>query len=132
VIVLDEQLLGRDLERQIARWYRGAVCSLIDLRPNTIVKDDAVPDLLRRQDRPTFVTINERDFWRIIPADDRYGVVCCTLSDARVPELPELLRSLLRRREFRTRAGRMGKVIRVTDREISYYSVNDRRAQVLR
>lgn len=26
MIVLDEQLLGRDIEKQIARWYQGAVC----------------------------------------------------------------------------------------------------------
>ena len=44
--MLDEQRLGRNLEREIAHWYRGTVRSLIDLRPNTIIKDDAVPDLL--------------------------------------------------------------------------------------
>jgi hypothetical protein len=38
MIVLDEQLLGRNLEREIARWYHGTVRSLIDLRPNTIIE----------------------------------------------------------------------------------------------
>jgi hypothetical protein len=124
VIVLDEQLLGRNLELEISRWYRGAVRFVIDLRPDTIVKDDAVPMLLRAQLQPTFVTINERDFWRKVPADERYCVVCFPVADSRASEIPERLRALLRRREFSTRARRMGKVIRVTDREISYYTVD--------
>jgi hypothetical protein len=36
MIVLDEQLLGRDLEHLIARWYRGAVRFITDLRPHTV------------------------------------------------------------------------------------------------
>jgi hypothetical protein len=130
MIVLDEQLLGRNLESEVSHWYRGVVRSVIDLRPHTIIKDDAVPRLLHEQLRPTFVTINERDFWRRIPADDRYCVVCFALSDSRVREIPQLLRALLRRREFSSKAGRMGKVIRVTDREISYYTVDGRMERI--
>ena len=76
MIVLDEQLLGRDLERDIARWYRGAVQFIVDLRPHSIIKDDAIADLLRRQAELTFVTINERDFWHKIRPDPRYCVMC--------------------------------------------------------
>jgi hypothetical protein len=47
MIVLDEQLLGRHIEQDIAKWYRGAVQSIIDLRPNSIIKDEAIPELLR-------------------------------------------------------------------------------------
>src|SRR5262249_52352740 len=60
MIVLDEQLLGRGIERNIARWYRGSVQFIIDLRPDTVIKDDAIPTLLRQQPQPIFVTINER------------------------------------------------------------------------
>ena len=121
MIVLDEQLLGRHLEAEIARWYRGAVLFIIDLRPNTIIKDEAIPELLRQQSRPTFVTINERDFWRTAAGDHRYCVICFALPDSRANAISASLRALLRRPEFRTKARRMGKVIRVTDREISYY-----------
>jgi hypothetical protein len=76
MIVLDEQLLGRNLELDIVRWYRGTVSFIVDLRPHTVIKDDAIPELLRRQSQPTFVTINEQDFWRKIAADTRYCVVC--------------------------------------------------------
>jgi hypothetical protein len=62
MIVLDEQLLGRHLEREIAQWYRGKIVYISDLRPHTVIKDDAIPRLLRQQSQPTFVTINEKDF----------------------------------------------------------------------
>ena len=47
MIVLDEQLLGRGLESEIAAWYRGSVCFIHELRPQTVVKDDVIPTLLR-------------------------------------------------------------------------------------
>jgi len=127
MIVLDEQLLGRGIERDIARWYRGSVQFIIDLRPDSVIKDDAIPTLLRQQPQPTFVTINERDFWQFVLGDMRYCVVCFALPDARAREIPQALRALLRRPEFRTKAQRMGKVIRVTQREIRYYTAHERR-----
>lgn len=127
MIVLDEQLLGRGIEHDIARWYRGSVQFITDLRPHSVIKDDAIPTLLRQQSQPTFVTINERDFWQRLPADARYCVVCFVLSDAQTREIPFSLRALLRRPEFRTKAQRMGKVIRVTRGEISYYTAHERR-----
>ncbi len=131
MIVLDEQLLGRNLEVEIAQWYRGTVSFITDLRPNTVIKDDAIPKLLRQQNQPTFVTINESDFWQKIAIDHRYCVVCFTLPDSRAHEIPQSLRSLLRRPEFRTKAKRMGKVIRVTGTEISWYSYDDREVRVI-
>ncbi len=131
MIVLDEQLLGRDLEHAITRWYRGPVHFIVDLRPHTIIKDEAIPDLLRQQPQPTFVTINERDFWRKIVADTRYCVVCFPLPDSRVREIPHTLRLLLRHPSFRTKAHRMGKIVRMTTEDIRYYSVNERYVRTL-
>ena len=111
MIVLDEQLLGRGLERDIAQWYRGTVQFITDLRPHTIIKDEAIPALLRQRSQPTFVTINERDFWRRVATDQRYCIVCFVLSDARAREIPPALRALFHRPEFRTKAQRMGKVV---------------------
>ena len=129
MIVLDEQLPGRNLETEIARWYQGAVQFIIDLRPNTIITDDAIPELLRQQNQSAFVNINERDFWRKVAIDHRFCVVCFTLSDARVREIPQALRDLLQRTEFKTKASRMGKVIRVTKEETSYYTFGDRQVK---
>ncbi len=131
MIVLDEQLLGRGLERDIAQWYRGTVQFVTDLRPHTIIKDEAIPVLLRRQAQPTFVTINERDFWRKVATDQRYCIVCFVLSDARVREIPLALRALLRRPELRTKAQRMGKIIRVTNNDLSYYTFSDRQVRTI-
>lgn len=76
MIVLDEQLLGRNLETAIAQWYQGAVCFITDLRPHTIIKDDAIPRLLQQENQPTFVTINESDFWRKVVINNRFCVFC--------------------------------------------------------
>ena len=131
MIVLDEQLLGRGLERDIAQWYRGTVQFITDLRPHTIVKDEAIPTLLRQRSQPTFVTINDRDFWRQVAIDQRYCIVCFVLSDARVRDIPPTLRTLFRRAQFRTKAQRMGKVIRVTNDAIHYYTFNARQVRTL-
>lgn len=57
MIVLDEELQGLGLEQAIAHWYRGAVLVVKQLRPGTVIKDEAIPTLLRRANQPTFVTI---------------------------------------------------------------------------
>jgi hypothetical protein len=131
MIVLDEQLLGRAIDRDIARWYRGPVRFILDLRPHTVIKDDGIPELLRQQSQPTFVTINERDFWQKIEADARYCIVCFPLPDPRAHEIPGMLRSLFRHPEFRTKAQRTGKVIRVTSEDICYYTTSDKRIEII-
>ncbi len=129
MIVLDEQLLGRNIETEIEKWYKGVVRFVIELRPGTVIKDDAIPKLLHKQNQPTFVTINEKDFWRKVPIDDKYCLVCFTFPDSRADEISEALRELFRHPEFSTKAKRMGKVIRVTDREISYYTSRERQVR---
>jgi hypothetical protein len=54
MIVLDEELQGLGLEEAIAHWYRGAVLIVKQLRPGTVIKDEAIPMLLRRAEQPTF------------------------------------------------------------------------------
>lgn len=125
MIVLDEQLLGRDLEEQIARWYQGAVCFVVDLRPNTVIKDEAIPKLLQQESQPTFVTINESDFWRKTAINNQFCMVCLALPDSRAREISQRLRTLLDHPLFDTKKKRMGKMIRVAEKEVSYYSVDD-------
>jgi hypothetical protein len=76
MIVLDENLLGRNLEESISAWYRGSVCF-------------AFPD---------------RRAW----------------------EIASSLRTILQHPEFNTKAKRMGRVLRVTDSSVAYYSVERR------
>ncbi|BDA68357.1 hypothetical protein RIVM261_021780 [Rivularia sp. IAM M-261] len=126
MIVLDEQLLGRNLEESISAWYPGSVCFITDLRPDTIIKDDAIPMLLRQQSQPTFVTINERDFWRKVEIDNNFCIVCFAFPDHRAWEIASSLRTILQHPEFNTKAKRMGRVLRVTDSSVAYYSVERR------
>jgi predicted GTPase len=51
------------LEAVISRWYRGSVIIIKQLRPGTVIKDEAIPALLRRAKQPTFVTINHTDLY---------------------------------------------------------------------
>jgi hypothetical protein len=88
MLVLDEQLLGRHLEAALGRWYRGPVRFITDLRPGTVIKDDAMPVLLRQQQYATFLTINEADFWRKVGIDAYCCVICFALPDARAREIP--------------------------------------------
>lgn len=125
MIVLDEQLLGRGLQPAISSWYRGNVAFIVDLRPGSVIKDDAVPALLCRLNRPTFVTINALDFWRRVGAARRFCLVCFALPDSRVGLIPDGLRTLFRLSGFRTKEERMGKVIRVSERDIQYYVFHD-------
>lgn len=125
MIVLDEQLLGRGIELEISRWYRGKVLFITDLRPGTVIKDDAIPKILRQSNQPTFITINVADFWRAIPIDNKFGVICFPLPDSRTVELALKLRVLLRLPEFSSKGRRMGKVVRVGVNQVSYYTYND-------
>jgi hypothetical protein len=91
MIVLDEQLADPRIIHSIQSWYKGKVISIVDVRPRTLVTDDAIPILLRRLSAPTFVTINHRDFWRKIPARSTYCVICLKLPTEHVLKVPETL-----------------------------------------
>jgi hypothetical protein len=88
MIVLDEQLQGLGLEDAIAHWYRGAVFVVKKLRPGMVIKDDAIPTLLRQLNQPTFVTIDYLDFWRRVPADKAYCIVCLEFPTEQVEKIP--------------------------------------------
>lgn len=124
MIVVDEQIHGRRIRDAIAAWYPGQVVSIKHLRPNTLVKDDAIPSLLRQVRQPTFITINADDFWRRMPAHRLYCIIAFPFPKERRHEVPELLRRLLRHPELRTKAQRMGKIMQVTPTSIAYYEAD--------
>ena len=122
MIVLDEQLLGRNLQEEIAHWYRNSVRFVTDLRPGTVIKDDAIPVLLRKESQPTFVTINAKDFWMKVEIDERFCLICFDWPDSKAALISESLRDLFQRAEFSTKHARMGKVIRVSETNVCYYT----------
>lgn len=121
MIVLDENLDQQRVRLPLQSRYRGNVLTIRDLRRGTVIKDDAVPEILRLQNKPTFVTTNAVDFWRKVPAHARYCIICVPLPTERQDEIPELLCRFLRHKDFRTIRLRMGKVIRVSWSGIRYY-----------
>ena len=125
MILLDERLLGRGIETAIARWYRGSVCIIRDLRPGTIIKDGAIPMLLQREAQPTFVTIHESDFWQKVAIREHFRVVCLALPDSRAGEVSNLIQRLLRHPDLKTTANRMGRVIRIASAHAFYYQAGD-------
>ena len=104
---------------------------IVDLDPEAVIKDEAIPTYLRQLRGATFVTTNVTDFWRRVRADARYRIVCLSLPNERLREVPNLLRRLFRLTELKTKAARMGKVVRVSRRRIQYYTVSDNRLRSL-
>jgi hypothetical protein len=132
MVVLDEQLLGRGIEGTIAKWYGGSVVFITDLRPGTVIKDDAIPQILGDLRKPAFITINAGDFWRKTPADKRYCIICFPIRDVEVPNIPPLLKSLFRHEDFKTKEKRSGHVFRITlSGRIRFYSINHQQEREL-
>lgn len=127
MIVLDEHLAG--VGEGIAHWYRGSVVAVTQLRPGSLIKDDAIPSLLHGVRHPTFVTINVTDFWGRVRPDERYCIVCVEVPHHRIPEVPGLVRRLFRLPEFGIRAQRLGKVIRITASGVWFYQVHGERVR---
>ena len=132
MIVLDEQLQGLGLEDAVARWYRGTVVVVKKLRPRMVIKDEAIPTLLRRLRQPTFVTINCTDFWRRVPADKAYCIVCLVLPVEHADKVSGWLRQLFRLPEFKTKGARMGKVVLASPQQLRYYRTHEQHIHILR
>lgn len=126
MIVLDEQIYSAAIAAEIARWYPGKIISLKELRPESLVKDDAVDILLRAVPSPTFATINITDFWKQMKADARFCIVCVELPQSRTRELAQLLRRFLSRPEFNTKKKRMDVVALLRPTRIEFYRVNQK------
>jgi len=62
VIVLDENILDEDIIEALEAWYKGKVISIKILRIGTLIKDDAIPSILRTVKHPTFITNSVSDF----------------------------------------------------------------------
>jgi hypothetical protein len=117
-LILDDQLSVRRVLTPIQKWI--TVERLQDLRPGEVVLDDRVPEILRTQKQATFVTIDQ-DFWAQHWSDPSYAILYFALRNDQQRDLPALLRALLRRTEFCTRANRMGKVVRVSTATVEWW-----------
>lgn len=76
--------------------------------------------------QPTFVTINYADFWRRVPGDRSYCIVCLALAIDQADMVFGWLRQLFRLAEFKTKAARMGQVVVASQRRLQYYRLHER------
>jgi hypothetical protein len=120
MIVLDENIFDYDFLPEYKSWYKGKITTIRDLRVGTLIKDDAIPTILRSVKQPTFVTTNVFDFWRRLPAHNAYCIICFELPNERIREISGALRKILLLKEFNTKAARMGKMLRVRHNHIDY------------
>ncbi|NKQ37355.1 MAG: hypothetical protein HF973_17280 [Chloroflexi bacterium] len=89
-----------------------------------MIKDDVIPTLLVQVRQPAFITINADDFWLKVAAHRGYCVINFPLSSERRFEVPEILRRVLQHPRFKTKAQRMGFILRVSHQHISYYGLD--------
>ncbi len=112
MVVLDEHLGGR-LKNSIKNWYRGSVIAITELRPNTIIKDEIIPQLLSRKQYPCFITMNVTDFWEKVLINHKFCVVCFSVPDRKKAIISTLLKSLFQMPDFRAKRQRGGYVFRI-------------------
>ncbi|HEV2948427.1 MAG TPA: hypothetical protein VGX70_13700 [Gemmataceae bacterium] len=117
LLILDDQLDRKLVQLPIERWITCQV--LHDLRPDELILDDRIPEILNSLSKPTFVTIDQ-GFWHPRWCHANYCILCFVLRTDQQNWLPKMLQSLLRHKEFRTRTRRMGKVARVSRNLIEY------------
>jgi hypothetical protein len=117
-LILDDQLSARQVLAPIRHWITAQF--LRELRPNERIPDARVPEILRTLRQPTFITIDQ-GFWNRRWCHLQYAILYFALREDEQELLPGLLRALLRRPEFRTRASRMGKVARVGTTSLAWW-----------
>ena len=121
MVIVDENLHSHRIIQAISDWYTSRVISVTALRPGSVIKDEAIPTLLLKVSQPTFITINVADFWKNVQPHKSYCIVTVTLPTERIAEVSLLLRRFFRLPEFKSKALRMGKIVRLTSERVEYY-----------
>jgi hypothetical protein len=126
VNILDEDISVVECERLRARKIHFRRIGVEIGRLGMKDRDDIIP-LLHTLRRPTFF-MRDHGFChpRLL-----HCAYCLVYLDVAFDEIAEFIRRFLRHVAFRTRAQRMGKVVRVYHNGVSYWQVNVKKAQVL-
>ena len=130
MIVLDEHMSNERVSAAIRTWYKGKIIFVWDLRAGSVIKDDAIPQLLHKtKSKPALVTINVSHFWQKVPIDQRFCLVCLDIPVVSIPRISPLSKNLNRlfsHPDFRNKKQRIGHVFRMTADDLTrYYSHND-------
>jgi hypothetical protein len=121
VIILDENIFADQRlflsKRKISLRQIG-----FDLSKKGITDEEIIP-LLQKLSRPTFFT-RDRDFFRSRFCHSRY---CLAWLDVRPLDVGETILRFLRHPHFRSRNDRLGKVIRVSPKGITFWQKNEKK-----
>jgi hypothetical protein len=128
-LILDDQLDVSEILPELRKWITAR--RLQDLRPRELIRDDRVPEILLSLKSATFVTI-DHGFWDARLCHPDYCILYFALRDDQQHQIPGILRALLRRAEFRSRASRIGKVVRVSTTSITYWEFGNRRRKSIK
>lgn len=128
-IVLDEHLGDSEVLESLRRWI--SAVKIIDLAPDETLKDDRLLQFLRRQKQPTFVTLDAGFFHKNL-CDRRYCLIYFVIFHQQQNRIPGLLRQLFRLPEFKTKAVRMGSVVRVSGDQVEFWRLGERTRHVFR
>lgn len=121
MIVVDEAISYPRIIEAIARWYKGTVISVRQLRPHARLLDPEIPQYLMQIRQPTFVTINYTDWNKPHLAHSSYSIVSLKLTSEESLSVPLVLREILNLPDYRTKQQRMGKVICWTKQDLFHY-----------
>jgi hypothetical protein len=128
-IVLDEHLGDTEVLEPLRGWI--STVRITDLAPDETVKDDRLLQFLCRQKQPTFVTLDAGFFHKHL-CDRRYCLISCVIPHQQQHRIPGLLRQLFRLPEFKTKAVRMGSVVRLSGDQVEYWRLGERTRYVSR
>jgi hypothetical protein len=126
--ILDDHLPEPEVLEPIRRWASAQFVRF--LRPGEIVLDERIPEILLTLKQPTFITIDQ-GFWSRRWCHPGYCIVYFALRNDQQELIPQLLRELLHKPDFRSRASRMGRVARVSSASIEYWSAQQSGLQQL-
>jgi hypothetical protein len=121
-VILDEHLGRNQALHPIQHWITAK--RIQDIRPGEVIKDERLPTILIHLIKPTLVTI-DAGLWKKRYCDRRYCILYFAILDIQQNQIPALLRRVLRLKEFKTKAARMGKVARVTFTHVSYWQLGE-------
>lgn len=128
-VLVDEHLGQTEVLEPLQRWITAQ--KIEDLAPDETLKDERILQILRSQKQPTFVTL-DAGFYHKRRRDRRYCLIYFALPHLEQSRLPGLLRRLFRLPGFKTKAARMGKVVRASDEKIEFWQVGDENRHTVR
>jgi hypothetical protein len=127
-LILDDHLDVLHLVPTIQKWSK--VERLASLRPDEHILDERVPEILLTLNSPTFLTL-DHDFWNRNLCNPGYSIFVFDLEDKEQVMIPSMLRCAFRIPEFRSRAKRMGKIVRVSRKNIAYWEFQELDLRIL-